>query len=228
MNVKDFVQSDSVYHPDADAWLVLGRNEKGRFCTGWVARHKPDKIISCRRFLDESSAHLAFTEIIDSDDVPFALVNAPDWQKQRLYDWEEDHLAATRTDFKNQAEARRLMRQIAADYEIDCPRLKWGAFTNFSEYNEDDNIILFGARDNATLLHEMAHAIHYAQHDEYLGPHHSPGFVSIVLDLYQRYGGADHGTLYESAGQAGLLGGLYQPENSSPKPKPPRAGYDPR
>lgn len=96
------------------------------------------------------------------------------------------------------------MRQIAEDYDIDCPRLKWGEFTDHSEYDEDDNIILFG---------------------EQQGPHHSPGFVSIAIELYHRYAGADLKMLEESAGKAGLLGDLYQEKKTAPRPAAPRAGY---
>lgn len=227
MNVKDFTKSASIYHPHADAWLVLGKDAKGRFCTGWIARRKPDNLISCHRFLDEASAHVAFEDILKRDDVPHSLIIAPDWQKQTLYDWEDDNLSKFRIDLPNPAQARRLMRQIAADYDIDCPRLKWLDFTNHSEYDEDENIIYYGARDNITLLHEMAHAIHYAQLCEHLGPHHSPGFVSIAIDLYHRYAGADLETLNGSAGKRGLLGDLWQPQQS-PKPEPSPSGYTPR
>lgn len=228
MNVKDFVQSESFYHPHADAWLVLGRDAKGRFATGWIARQNPEKIISCRRFLDEASAQAAYMEILEEDSIPDALTTAPDWKKQALYDWEDDNLSGVRRELKNAAQGRKLLRQIAEDYDIDCPRLKWGEFTDHSEYDEDDNVILFGARDNTTLLHEMAHAIHIAQLGEQQGPHHSPGFVSIAIELYHRYAGADLKMLEESAGKAGLLGDLYQEKKTAPRPAAPRAGYTAR
>ena len=66
--------------------------------------------------------------------------------------------------------------------------------------------IKFGHRDNISLLHELAHAIH--DHKAAAGADHNPTFVWIAIELYHRYAGFDLAYLVATAHQAGLLGDI--------------------
>lgn len=221
--MKEFAQSGLFYHPHADAWLVQGR-AKGIHIIGWVARQRPETVAHVRRFLDEASAAKAFSATIRTDDVPEALVMAQDWQQSRVYRWEDKHVLKFGRILDSPGKARSLMRRIAQDYGIECPKLCWTEHNGHSEYDADDNFINFGDRNSMTLLHEMAHAIHAQRLGEQMGPHHSPGFVEVAIELYHRYGGIDTPVLTETAGKAGILGDVYQP-SALPKPARRRVGY---
>jgi|GEM_PF-1365531 len=192
------------FDPHLDAYLVLGKiNDSTEYFTGWKSRHK-DSIVDTRGFSNEAVARKRFNTMIEEDELSGHPSLLKDYQKQRVYDWEEKMLMPHSKKI-NEKNARALINKIALDYGMSAPRLKWRKFTNYSKY--DSEAIYFGARDNISLLHEMAHHIH--DHaicfDDSL-PHHSSGFVHCAIELYARYADIDPKFLLSSAHNKEILG----------------------
>jgi hypothetical protein len=209
------------YDPDVDASLVLGRvRDRQQFIVAWKSRHK-DSFVSAKSFVDEAAAREYFNEIV-TDAHPFIPESLTrDFQKKAVYDWEDNDLLP-RSRLVTEKDARTLIRKIAHDYKVPVPDLEWEEFTNVSGY--DDDTIYMGARDNISLLHEMAHHIHEykAIADDGLAPH-SPGFVAFAIQLYHRYGNIDLQYLQKTAAVKDILGDRAASEpaatNENEKPK---------
>ncbi len=216
MKTKDLTIQESLFHTHADACLVRGilrdevaRPRAARHVVGWIARAAPQTLLAPRRCLDAASAIRVFQETLETDDVPPALVRARDWQKKRVYDWENELLVPQAEPVEGVKTARAILRQVARDLAIPCPKLVWREpGGEDSEYDDDCHEISFGHREKISLLHEMAHAVHAVRTGERLGPHHSPGFVWIAIELYHRYADVDLWFLVQSAAHRDLLGDI--------------------
>lgn len=212
------------FNPEMDAWLLLGKLKNGNgYAVAWESRHRPG-LIDCETFDSKTEAEWRFDEIVATAEQSENPVFENDFQKQSVYDWEDEDLMPQAKKI-DEREARALLRRAAQDYGVPVPSLEWETHTNHSEY--EDGTIWFGARDNISLLHEMAHYIQ-EQHDgddSGLAPH-APAFITLAIALYHRYAGIDRRFLNDSAAQRDLLGEetlpeIVLPEKSSKKHKGP-------
>jgi hypothetical protein len=212
MKTKDLIVRDHYYCSDTDAFLLVAecperKDSLKKFVVGWINRRNPEKLIKPSNFLDAGTADKAFRKAL-GEDRPIRLQNSPDKQKKRVYEWEEKCVAGAEDPvFKDEDEAKKLVRKIARKYNIPRPSLKW-ADHGRSMYEDDKNRIIFGHRTLQSLLHEMAHAVHFHRNGEDNAQHHGPAFVWIAIDLYNRYGGHDLGYLVQSAANFDVLGAL--------------------
>lgn len=229
------VQASSVdiiqkhYDPNLDGYLMLGKvRDTGEFFVAWKSRHK-ENLVDGKSFETEAAAAEYYKKLLDDGDLTARRSLTKDFQKQAVYDWEDDSLLPRGAKI-TEKEARALIRKIAHDYDVPVPDLEWEEFTNVSGY--DDDTIYMGARDNISLLHEMAHHLHEYKviGDDELPPH-SPGFVAIALALYHRYAGIDLAYLNDTAQAKNILGDALKPainptpvnEKEKPAPRPPRS-----
>ena len=214
MKTKDLTIQESFFHAFADATIVRGilrdgeEHRAGQHIVGWVPRATPEKLIAPRRYLDSASASAALAAALQEDEIPSALRNAKDWQKRRVYEWEDKLLVSQVEGFLDQRQARKLLQRISRDFGVPCPKLIWGDNANLSEYDEDSNEIFFRHRDKITLLHEMTHSIVNERLGDDSGPDHSPGFVWLAIELYHRYAGIDLAFLIQSAAHRDILGNV--------------------
>lgn len=210
MNLKDLTILKRRYDPHIDAYLVLGRRKEKdvlrRYVVGWYSRHKDTKLARRKSFLDFDSAKISFQDMTKITDPPVHKSFVRDWQVQKVYRWEEKYLEEKAVTI-NETQARQLIAKVCTDYGIKKPELIWRKRkTEHSDYCVDNHRIRFGHRDNVALLHELAHALHAHKLDVHA--HHSPPFVWIAMELYNRYAGCNLSYLVTTAQQAGLLGDL--------------------
>lgn len=213
------------FDPQMDAWLLLGRFKNGgSYAVAWESRHRPG-LVDCEIFESKTGAEVRFDAIIANAEQSDDPVFEKDFQKQAVYDWEDEDLMPFGKKI-DEGEARVLLRRVAQDCKVPVPDLQWEPFTNTSEY--DDGMIWFGARDNISLLHEMAHHIR-EQHDgedSGLAPH-APAFVGVAGELYRRYAGIDENLLKSSAEQRNLLGDEAASGIALPPEKPAKKRREP-
>lgn len=192
------------FDPQMDAWLLLGKFKTGKgYAVAWESRHRPG-LVDCETFDSKTDAEWRFDEIVATAERSEDPIFEKDFQKQAVYDWEDEDIMPLAQKISEKA-ARALLRRAAQDYGVPVPSLEWENFTNHSEY--DDGTIWFGARDNISLLHEMAHHIQ-EQHDgedNGLAPHAS-AFVRMAMELYHRYAGINETLLKQTAARRDILG----------------------
>lgn len=195
----------------ADAYLVYGKTKKKnslkQYVVGWQPRHAENHLLDPHYFLDDDSAIEFYLNTVRNDDQPYRKKLLKDWQQQRVYEWEENELAPY-TKKMTKTEITALVKQVAKDHGIKIPKIKWLKEREYSDYAFWSNTIRFGHRDNISVLHEMAHAIHDKTHDREDVAHHPPAFVWTAIELYHRYAGAPLNTLISTAQKHNLLGDL--------------------
>jgi hypothetical protein len=213
LRAKDLIIRERHYDANVDGYLVVGQKRKKdnsslkNHVVGWISRHK-DQLHESRYFMDKGSAKRYYNQVILNDHKkPECSVFMKDWQKQKLYSW-ENTLVKNHGLKLNEKQAKSIIRKVSREYGIPAPKLKMEKITWHSEYDDEKNIIHFGSRDNITLLHELAHAIHTKQLDDELAAHHSPGFTWIAIELYHKYAGLNLNYLILGASANGLLGDL--------------------
>lgn len=197
------------YCADADAYLLVGRVTCGcalaQHVSGWQLRHS-DEIVAPRYYLDHHSAAIAYE--LERHNPRWRIEDEffIDRQAGTVYAWEDECLMAhSKTITRNQA--KKLINAVAEDYQIDPPGLMWTRNKiDASEYLWDEHQINFGHRDNVSLLHEMAHAIYEQKRNGQIYANHSPAFVWIAIDLYNRFAGLNSEMLTISAAAYNLLG----------------------
>lgn len=195
----------------ADAYLVFGKikNKKSlkQYVVGWQPRHAEKRLLDPHYFLDDDSAIEFYLATVIDDNQPYRKKLLKDWQQQRVYDWEEQALGLY-TKKMTKAEMTALVKQVAIDHGIKIPKVKFLKEQEYSDYSFWSNTIRFGHRDNISVLHEIAHAIHDNIHNREDVAHHPPAFVWTVIELYHKYAGAPLNTLITTAQKNNLLGDL--------------------
>lgn len=195
----------------ADAYLVYGKiknqNSLKQYVVGWQPRHAENHLLDPRYFLDGDSATEFYLDTVRNDDQPHRKKLLKDWQQQRVYGWEDTELSPYCKKM-TKAEMTTLVKQVAGDHGIKIPKIKWLKEQEYSDYSSWGHTVRFGHRDNISVLHEMAHAIHDRTHDRDDVAHHPPAFVWTVIELYHKYAGAPLNTLITTAQKHNLLGDL--------------------
>ena len=213
MKVNNITIINKIYDSHADGYLILGKNKKKhslkKYVVGWVSRHEPDKIRKhetgkSKFFADIDSAKKIFNKIIEEENQSNHDVFIKDWQKKKLYEWEDKYvLPYAKTLDKKQIEA--LIKKVSKDYHIKTPKIEWFAAGNNSYYDNEDHLISLGMNDDLTALHEMAHVIHEHMHDRDIVANHPPAFAWKLIELYKNYMGLDMKYLVISALHSDIL-----------------------
>ena len=191
----------------ADAYCLLLQNPQNDndYTVAWKSRHKRT-LIEPVNFSEHVSAVQHFDMAVHSNDdiLPHKDITK-DWQRKRVYRWENENVEeyADPIDINR---AKRLIRTVAKDYNIPPPTLIWRK-KGGSIYTPDHKI-KFGHRDDVSLLHEMGHAILNKKVDLAGLPHHSPAFVWMAIELYNRYAHVDLQHLVTTAAKADILGDM--------------------
>ena len=211
MKVKDLVVRSKHYDPHLDAYLIVGKRKREaktlkNHVVAWVSRHN-EQLSESKYFLDSRSATRYFNKTKNETHYPETPSLTKDWQKQRVYNWENKSLIPHALKI-NEKEAKSLIRKVSRDFSIRQPKLKMEKVTWNAEYDSSTNTIHFGSRDNITLLHELAHAIHIKETDDEPLADHSPGFVWTAIELYNKYAGINLSYLLLTAEKSGLLGDM--------------------
>lgn len=211
--VNNIEIDERIYNPRMDLYAVFGKAVDAHpkpFVVGWQKRDKK-KIKDKKRFRSEDKAKDFFTKAVYGEKMPNAKTFYKDDQKLWVYAWEYEHIDAYAEDIKK-SDAKKLIRKVSEDYGMAPPKLKWtkkGDTSYYRPYKHQIELAGPVGHTDATLLHELAHAIVYANEersDDHV--HHGPQFVWTVIELYQRYLGHDMQEMVISAHQKGLLGDL--------------------
>jgi hypothetical protein len=193
----------------ADAYCVLLQNPQNDndFTVAWKSRHC-DKLVEPKKFKAHDSAIQHFNRVVHTADIPLHKNIANDWQADSVYTWEHEHLSDQAKEI-DVVQAHKLLRKVSRDYKIKPPNLIWKRLSpnGGSEYNSDHEI-KFGHRDNISLLHEMTHAILHKKNISWDVPDHSPAFVWMAIELYNRYAHVDLQHLVTTAAKADILGDM--------------------
>lgn len=215
ITTKDITPLARHFNMYADSYLVLGRRAGRRgYVVAWQSRHS-DKIEEYYKFPRKKDARDIFNDMCRKNELPCeSPVCDKDWQKQTLYDWEDEYLIPHSTAITEDC-ARKLIRKISREQGIRAPNLIWGDHINHSKYNENDHAIEFGHRDLISLLHEMAHALNIHRNGGEPSPHHAPSFVWAEIELCHRYAELDLPYMVMSAQKYSLLG-----DTEFPRPTP--------
>ncbi len=212
MKLSDLDIREKFYSNDIDGYLILGRNRDEttlkRWVVGWYSRHSPTRLARRKSFADEESARAMLDVAYQTALSPAHEKFSKDWQKHTVYLWEDIDLAGHQIELTRQ-EARALVAKVCDDYNIEPPELVWSQKKG-SEYFPASHRIRFGHRDLISLLHELAHAIHLHT-DNLSKADHSPPFVWIAIELYNRYAGVNLQYLITTAQREGLLGDIDVP-----------------
>ena len=238
MKADDLKIFERYYSAELDAYVVFAKNNKAdakgkpslkRFIVGWQGRHKPEKILVSKKFLDYESAEEHYQMLVEEiDDPDFEYDEVfQDAQKKQVYSWEDNAVIPLLNGKKiNKTEAESLVRKVSRDYGIKAPKINWKKYADSSEYDSELNEIDFGHRDEISLLHELAHAIHGKHSETDHDVHHGPAFVWLAIELYNRYAGINLSYLVTSAQHQGILGDLDTDQDITPrsyaKPMRPR------
>jgi hypothetical protein len=217
------------FTPDTDSYFVRGRipgrGSPRPFFTGWISRHRPERIYSLRRFMDRGSARLAYEKNCAEQKLSGHRSLTRDWQQQRVYEWEGLFVYPLGEKI-DEKQARAMIARICRAEGIPRPKLFWEKHTDNSWVFPDDNELHFGHRDTVGLLHELAHLVHEGRRDpEQPLAVHGPTFVWTAIELYHRHGGIDLSYLIRSAAKSGLLGDVAEfkmPEDKARKQHGPQ------
>lgn len=224
MKVNDVDVLHKQFHPHADAYVIIGKvkNKKTlkKYVVGWVSRHADTRILKPHYFPDDNSAIEHFIESAEYEDIPNRKKITKDWQQDDVYDWLSHDLDQYEKKMTKK-DMVALIKKVSKDYGIKAPTLRWIKKQNYSYYEDDMHRISMGHRENLTLLHEMAHAIHSLIIGEGLGfvPHHSPAFTWINIELYNRYADIPLNHLIATAKQRNILGDLDEKQTAVRMPK---------
>lgn len=203
--------AERVYNNALDLYSVFAKAIKRKrkpYIVAWQPRGN-DYLYEEQKFSNKKSAKAAFQRAVEYIDEPEMELFQEDRQQQAVYDWEEisaDPFAIT-LDFKT---LRKINRQVAKDYNMETPKLRFIEEGQSSTYDPSDHSIELSDKTNITLLHEIAHAIVNVKCSYEGREHaaHSPLFVWTVIELYHRYAGLDLTGLILSASQRNLLGDM--------------------
>jgi hypothetical protein len=232
MKVNNITIIKKIYDPHADGYLVLGKNKKNKslkkYVVGWVSRHKPDSLKehyegTNKFFQDLHSAQTAFDTIIQSEQQSDHHLFTKDWQKNRVYKWEDTYILPYAKNLSKK-DIKELIKKVAKDYKIKTPKIEWLKSNDNSYYDEDDHLVSLGARDDVTALHEMAHAVHEHMHDRDIVANHPPAFVWKLIELYNKYLELDMKYLITSAHHSDIIGDINVEEIIDPSPFTPIYG----
>ncbi len=204
------------YDAQSDAYLVMGTHQRPDLkkpfnVVAWHSRHNK-KLIDIKTFDSQTGARAHFSAALTAPEAPEHPLLDRDWQKDRLYKWENSFLNDSSARI-NKKEALALIRRVCKDYNISEPELEWcAAKKGGAAYVIDEHKIYFSDRDAVSLLHELAHAIDAVRHDKEpdSGAEHAPAFVWLAIELYNRYAGIRMDYMIVSANNAGLLGDLQE------------------
>ena len=204
------------YDPHMDGYIVLGAVKYSRspvrHVVAWQSRHA-GTAVDCRFYENPDSARRQFNRAAKKG-CEHSLLQK-DWQKKKLHDWENRFLMPHSRRI-NEQDALRMIRRFCRDYSLPVPQLTWKKKEGYSVFDNDTNELIFGHRDNISLLHELAHDLHKSRlrekadddDDDYDTPMHPPGFVWCAIELYHRYAGLGLDYMVVSAHSHGLLGDM--------------------
>lgn len=221
--LKDITVLREIYDPHLDGYLVAGKlkfrasETKNPYIVAW--RSRLEQRLVYKTFLPTKGALSKYFSHIDmNDDYPDMGLFKMARLQERVYKWEAAHVLPY-TEKITHRQAHDIVRQVATNYGIEKPTLKWLPEGTISSYAEGFNRIKFSHRDKIRLLHEMAHAIHCNDPEHEKGALHSPAFTRIAIELYHRYAGIDLPHLLVTANQYGILGDMQAPQNLHLEPK---------
>lgn len=210
---------DCVFDPDLDLYAVLGRAtaaSKKPFKAGWLSRDQ-EHFIELQHFSRQSRASQHFNDAAHGDITPESNAVYEDHQRHAVYAWEDEYIAAFATKL-DETDMQKLVRKVARMERQRAPKIRFKEEGRSSHFLPADYAIEFGHRDDITVLHEMAHAIHFNMNDErgkdYVN--HAPQFVWILIGLYSKYANFNYQYLTTSAYKAGILGDMDAKHNLHP------------
>lgn len=128
-----------------------------------------------------------------------------DFQRQRVYDWEEEHVLKKDRDFVPFDQLQALVDYIWTQEGLEHPpkvrpmvkqRKDLGAATRLKVLSPENGMT------STVLIHELAHSM-CATHDG-LSNWHGARFVGVYIDLLAKYAGFDANLLRYTAKEAGV------------------------
>lgn len=216
---------DEFYNPITETSLVLafnkcakarGASRKSRsYLVGLSHRSKEKDVDECTYFPSLKKARHYFHDVANEDFAHKKI--SKDFQQDALYKWEDEFVVPYCRPIKSKKQAEKIVAHVCAEEGLSTPpTLVWKKECNSSWYMRESNEILFGHRDEGSLLHELAHAlidntgtddrgVHDCEYD-----HHGAGFAWKAIELYTRYAGFNTHYLVSSAQARNLLGPLDQ------------------
>ena len=206
-------------HPFSGARLVLGhikgpaRDEHGTmddpFVIAWIA---PDRTYITAHILcaNENTAKNIFTKLKNNPNGPGTNEQfMRDWQKERVYAWEEDNIDNT-TQILNDDQMHRVIKRVSDDFnlvapqlEIQVPQTATVIENSSSYYYYNDNKIAMAHRGLSHLLHELAHMVDWKINKNHWAAH-GPSFVRTLICIAEKYQWHDQKKLADSAQKSGL------------------------
>jgi hypothetical protein len=230
--LKDITVLDEIYNPHANGYMVTGKlkdsaSEKP-YILGWRTR-KGQTLIEPQTYKSKGWLTRSFQKAISQDQWPDNEIFRRDTHQQRLYDWENACLVP-QTIRVSEKKAREVIKRVCSDYNIERTMLRWRPDNEGkpSLYDPSEHSIEFRHRDLVSLLHELGHAIHEENGENDKGPHHSPAFTRILLELYNRYAGFNIDYLVITAQKFDLLGDTKSNQIISDPASPRRLLYSHR
>lgn len=138
-------------------------------------------------------------------DPPYTSALCRDWQRNKVYRWEEDTLDKAELAL-DAGQMRNVIRRISTDFNLAAqPTLKLkNKEENYSYYDGLKNEIGMGHRSLSALLHELAHAIDMQMNQNFWAGH-GPSFMRTLIMLAAHYQyWQDEQELEDSARKAGI------------------------
>lgn len=194
-------------HAPSGARLILARAKTADgtpcYAVGWAACWQKN-MRAYRTYPNPGKARVYFNRTRHKDP-PQNSALCRDWQRNKVYGWEEDTLDKT-TLTLDETQMKNVIRKISADFNLAAqPALRLsGAARDYSYYDAALDEIGMGHRTLSALLHELAHAIDMrANGNRWAG--HGPGFMRTLITLAAQYQyWQDEKDLEDSARKAGL------------------------
>ena len=194
-------------HAVSGARLLLARDRaEGTYIVAWVAPWQ--RSITDYRTTGKLAEARALYHDMAQNDPPVTPSLTRDWQRNRLYAWEETALDAASPDIAP-AQMQNIADRIARDFNLAAaPTVTYRAPRKgdnpISYFYPGNNSIRMTHRQISAVIHEMAHAVDQKIYGNKWADH-GPSFVRTLIMLAERYQfWLDPEKLEQSAKEAGL------------------------
>lgn len=194
-------------HAVSGARLYLARDKgDGAYIVAWAAPWQ--RSITDYHKVEKLAAARALYDVMVKEDPPTTPALCRDWQRNRLYAWEEDAIDAASPDI-HPALMQNIADRIARDFNLAAaPTVTYRAPRKgdkpISYFFPGDNSIRMTHKQISAVIHEMAHAVDEKLYGNQWAAH-GPSFVRTLIMLAEKYQfWLDPEKLEQSAKDAGL------------------------
>lgn len=209
-------------HAVSGARLLLARDRAdGTYIVAWIAPWQ--RSVTDYRSADKLAEARVLYQALAAGEPPVTPSLTRDWQRNRLYAWEEEALDKASPDIAP-ALMQNIADRIARDFNLAAaPTISFHAPRKgdrpISYFYSGNNSIRMTHRQISAVIHEMAHAVDEKIYGNRWAAH-GPSFVRTLIMLAERYQfWLDPEKLEASAREAGLAVAPRNTAQIAPTPK---------